>query len=307
MRKIYGLVFTFFGGIGSVWSQGTSVFAPDFSNQIGARALGRGGATSASELSVDSVFQNPASAGFTKQYAVGFQYTGAGDSISAAIVDTQSGPIGAGIFYSRQDFSGANFSDLGSSFGNFERAEESAGFSLTALPSPQFSVGSVVRWSYLKSFDDQISGGKAWNFDLGVIYKINSNVSLGALGQNFLRDPVGMRPRRFTAGVDFSPAFGWNLSAQIYSQELRTGSLANSFSFPNPSQKLGYSLGGQYRFVQGFLVRTGYSESKSWGEKFFSGGLGYEDKTFSLEYGFRSPVGATLAATLHAVSLTGYF
>ncbi len=281
--------------------------AADPGSFLGARSQGRAGATAASSLGIDSLFQNPASSAYDKNYSVGFNYGVAGDSMTVGIVDTQSGPVGAGIYYSRKDFQNANFDLLGSGFGNLSRQEESAGFSLATLASPDLSIGTLVRWSYLKSFEPSVLSGKSWNFDLGAIYKFRPDFSMGITGQNFLRDSQGFRPRKFILGAEFTPTVGMKLSAQGQNVSLRSAAATSTFVLPNTSETWGYSLGGEYRFAEGPILRLGYEDLKAWNQKALSLGAGFEDKSFAVEYALRAPVLETVGEPLHLISVTGFF
>src|SRR5262245_18738040 len=88
---------------------------------LSARSLGRSGATVATNLSHDSLMQNPSSSAFQEKYAVTFAYLGAGDSLVASIVDTKSGPIGGGVYYMRRDLKDVAGNEA---LGDYARMEE---------------------------------------------------------------------------------------------------------------------------------------------------------------------------------------
>jgi len=135
-------------GSSLVFGQQTgSIYAADPGQQLGTRSTGRAHSTVASDLDHDSLFQNPASSVFKNQYAVSFEYGVIGNGLSASVVDTQSGPVGGGIFYSRKDFQGVDLSGVDSTYGNLERIEEQAGFALIGKFSDQIGLGANVKWS----------------------------------------------------------------------------------------------------------------------------------------------------------------
>jgi hypothetical protein len=271
---------------------------------MGARSTGRGHSTVASDLDHDSLFQNPASSVFKSQYAVSLEYGVVGDSLAASIVDTQSGPVGGGVYYSRRDFEGVDLSQVDSSYGNFERIEEQAGFALMGKFSEQFGIGAAVKWSYLKSLNSSVTGGRAWTFDLGSKVRINETLSVGILGQNLLKDDRGYIPRKLSAGVEFQPVIGLDISGEINSIESRT--VTGPFVLPNQSETVGWALGAQYRFAQGAVLRTGYQNSPAWNQSTASLGAGFQNKTFSVDYAYQKSLEG-VKSTTHMVGFTGFF
>jgi hypothetical protein len=282
----------------------TSFYVPDPSTLLGSRSMGRASSTVASELDHDSLFQNPASSVFKNQYSVSFEYGVVGDSLSASIVDTQSGPIGGGVYYSRRDFQGVDMALVESSYGNFQRIEEQAGFALMGKFSEQLGVGASVKWSYLNSFEPSILSDRAWTFDLGARIKLNSQFAVGLLGQNLLKDNRGLIPRKLAAGIEFTPMVGLDLSGEINSVESRT--LNPSFALPNATETLGWSVGSQYRFASGPVARAGYQNSPAWNRGVFSAGLGFQNKSFSLDYAFQKNTQG-LKSSGHQIGFSGYF
>ena len=279
-------------------------YAPDPTTLMGARSSGRAHSTVASELEHDSLLQNPASSVFKSQYAVSLEYGIVGDSLAASIVDTQSGPVGGGIYYSRRDFEGVDLSLLDSSYGNFERIEEQAGFALMGKFSEQFGIGATIKWSYIKSLENDVPNGRAWTFDLGSRIKVNNTIAIGILGQNLLKDNRGLIPRKLSAGAEFTPVIGLDLSAEVNSVESRT--ITGLFELPNQSQTIGWALGTQYRFAQGATIRAGYQESPAWNQSAFTLGAGFQNKSFSADYAYQKSLEGNKGTT-HMVGFTGYF
>jgi hypothetical protein len=281
-----------------------SIYASDPSQQLGTRSTGRAHSTVASDLDHDSLFQNPASSVFKNQYAVSFEYGVVGNGLSASVVDTQSGPVGGGIFYSRKDFQGVDLSSLDSIYGNLERIEEQAGFALMGKLSDQIGLGANVKWSYLKSFDSRVGNGRAWTFDVGAKFKPTPTLAFGLLGQNLLKDDRGVIPRKFSAGLEYTAVLGLDLTGEIHNIDSR--SLIGAVTLPNSESTFGWALGAQYRFASGPVLRSGFQRAGAWDRNAFSLGAGYQNKSFSIDYAFMkaTSVGSSFA---HQVGFTGYF
>jgi hypothetical protein len=280
--------------------------APDPQSYLGARAAGRGGATVASQLAHDSLFQNPASAAFVKSYAVSVGYQALGNTLSASVVDTKSGPIGGGAFYLRRDVkaSSTGVLDFNPALGDFARSEEHAGFSVLGQPAPALGVGANVRYSYLRSYDSRVQNQSGWNVDMGLRYMANDNLQIGLLGQGLLNDKTGILPRRYSAGAEFSASSMLVFSAQMF--KVDPSSLIPSLALPDPLHTVGWSLGSELRFNKGVSVRAGYLSNPAWRQKLASVGAGWSSDTVRVDYAFQMGVG-TKQDALHSIVVTGYF
>jgi hypothetical protein len=283
----------------------SAVTVADPNTLLGARSQGRAGATGASNLTHDSLFQNPASAAFIKSYAVSAGYVGAGDSLTASVVDTQSGPVGGGIYYLRRDLRKLDSATITSNpaLGNYARSEEHAGVALLGRPSQQVGVGIIGRYIYRRSYDSRVANKKGWNGDAGLRYMANQELSIGVTAQNLLTDETGVAPRRFAAAVEYTPMIELAMSAQVF--KVQPESLPANFTLPNPEQTTGFALGAEYRWPNGAMARAGYSSNPAWNQKIFSLGGGWENKSVSVDYALQKGIGSSLIT--HSILVTGYF
>lgn len=295
-RLIYAAIFVSLPALADA-----PVTAADPSTLLASRAAARAGATVASYLTHDALFQNPASPAFLSRYAVNLAYVGAGDAVTASIVDTKSGPVGGGIYYMRRDLSHPDLSNSGA--GLLPRIEDRAGVSLMGKLAPELAVGSNVRYAYQRSLDASVPSTKNWNFDLGLQYKVNTQITIGAVGQNLLEDTSGMNPKLLVFGAEFRPMPSLVLSAQA-TKVLQVASPL--VTFPDLERPLGFSLGGEYEILNGLNARAGFSDSRTWKQKLVALGGGYEAKSFSVDYSFQTAVDGS-KLQVHSVTVSGYF
>lgn len=283
----------------SVISLATEVADPGAA--LSARSLGRSGATVATNLSHDSLLQNPASSAFQEKYAVTLGYLGAGDSLVASIVDTKSGPIGGGVYYMRRDLKDIPTNEA---LGDYARMEEHVGFSLMGRPSARVGIGTNFRHVYRRSYTNEVSNGRGWNFDVGARFQAQNNLFIGGVAQNLMADEKGLFPRRFCLGVDWAAQPILAFSAQIF--KVDAGNLARGFEVPNAASDVGWSTGAEYSAGQGFAIRAGYMANPTWDQNLASLGGGWESKTFALDYAFQMSTKAS-RFQIHTLSLTGFF
>lgn len=269
----------------------------DTSTLLGARSSARGGATVAASTTHDALLQNPAGGAFNQKYAVTLGYSGVGDGLSASIVDTKSGPIGGGVFYLKRDLREAR--EAIPSVGDYARVEERAGFSFFGRPAEGFGLGVNAKYSYRRSFDSRPEFGttKNWNADIGGKYLLNNQVTLGVVAQNMLEDTSGLNPKTLAVGVEGSVVSGLSLSAQL-----------SKLIVKGLSRDLSWSAGGEYAFGNGVAVRLGYTDLLPWSQRIIGAGLGYETKSFGIDYALQASSGSGVArgAVLHSVSLSGF-
>ncbi len=262
---------------------------------LGAQSLSRGGATAASNLAHDALFQNPASAAFEKKYALNFGYLGAGSSLTASVVDTKSGPLGGGLFYLRRDL--VQPASSPASMGNFARLEERAGFSLFGKFSEDFAVGTNIKYGYRRDYSLGLGNLSKWNFDVGARFLASSSVQLGAVAQNLVSEESGLHPRTFAFALEYRPSLALALSAQV-------NRYAGS-NFEGMGPELGYGAGLEYKLPQGFAVSGGYRRTILTADDLVSAGLGYEASSFGLRYSLEAGVGKSRGQS-HSVVLSGY-
>ena len=290
LRSLY--LTTLVGSLAAAQNASPTTNIIDPASLLGARASARGGATAASNTIHDSVFQNPAGAAFTKQYAITVGYQGAGDALAASIVDTKSGPVGGGVYYTKRDFRTRR--PPSENFGDMRRSEERAGLSLFGRASEAFGIGISAKYAYRRSIDATYGNAKNWNGDVGARYIVSPQLTIGAVGQNMLTDESGLNPRNIILGVESPLSPGLLISAQV-----------SRLIVENLSQDLSWAVGGEFAVGGGFTVRAGYDEKRPWRERYAGAGLGYETKDFALDYSARIPVTGGGAA-VHTLTLSGY-
>ena len=280
----------------------TSPYASDPSTLLGASSLSRGGATVASPLTHDSLFQNPASAAFSNSYAVSAGYLGAGNALFGSIVDTKSGPIGGGVYYLRRDLRDLDGTDA--SLGNYDHYEEIAGLTMLGKIQNNIALGANVRYSYHRSYDNRITNGTGWNFDGGAQYLVNTQFMLGFLAQNIMPNSTSLFPTRFGAGASYMLLPNLVLSAQVFKvKEMPSDS---KLTLPNVDKTIDYAGGVDFSPTQGLNLRGGYHENPAWNDRRISLGGGYLSKSFSVDYAFDwSPKNTKLFS--HTLTLTGFF
>lgn len=274
----------------------------DPSTLLSAHAQGKGGAAAASSQYQDALLQNPASAVFTNRYAVSASYLGWGNSLSASIVDTQSGPVGGGVYYVRRDLKQTLLTS--SALGNYARSEEQMGFSLMGKLAEKLGIGTNIRYAYRKSTDALVGNASGWNFDVGAKYMVSSQISLGVVAQNLMEDEVGVYPRRLTAGLELQPWSGMSVSGQIF--QVKGDNLLAGYTLPNATKENGYSVGAEYLTAISVATRVGYTSNPNWNQKLLSFGVGYTTNEYTVDYAFQKGMNKS-TEEVHTVSLTGFF
>jgi len=261
---------------------------------LGPQATARGGATAASILGHDALFQNPATGAFQNKYAINFAYLGTGDALAASIVDTKSGPMGGGVYYLKRDFRQAPVE--GSPVGSYARSEERAGFSFFGKFNPSIGFGANVKYGYRRSYTDGVANVSAWNFDLGGRFILSPDIAIGIVGQNMMTDLTGLNPKTVLGGLEFRAVPALMLSAQ----------LGRILGDAIPSSGPSYGAGAEYILPYNFLARLGYRDTGILQQRFVTAGFGYESASFGVNYSFQQAVGSSTKAQIHSVGVSGY-
>jgi hypothetical protein len=279
----------------------TGFTSSDPSNLLGPRSQAQGGATTASKLAHDSLFQNPASGAFGEPaYTVTLGYVGAGDSMVASIVDTKSGPLGGGAYYMRRNFATNPGADFG--FGDFRRIEDRAGFALLGKMSDSVALGANVNWLRVDPAESGLKNRKIWNGDLGARVILAPKFTAGLLVRNLLEDRFGYLPRSYVLALETEAVQGLGLSVQGMSTRQNQTS-DTELVLPDNSGALGWGLGAEYRATPDFRVRAGYQDQPAWKTRSASAGFGYSGKGFAIDYSYRASVGVG-DGQLHAIALS---
>lgn len=281
-------------------SLSAQAFVPaDPSSLLTAKSAARAGSTSAaSEQNLDGLLLNAASLAFQNQYAVSFGLGGMGNNLGASIVDTKSGPLGGGLYYIRRDLRNQDPASL--LLGDYRRVEDRAGLSLFTKFSDRFALGISGKYLYQQAPDTRIYSGRSFNGDLSAAIMASPELRLSFTAQNLLEDKSGANPKAFVVGTEIRPSPAFGVSGQIVS--MASQDLAANFALPN-GEALGWSVGGFYK-ISNFELRAGYLQSAAWDRQMITGGLGYGDKAFSVDYAFQYE--QNTENQFHGVSVTGY-
>lgn len=281
--KKFALIFIPISCLNGLANAATNRTISDPMTLSGARTAGRGGATVATPgIALDSLFMNPASAGFEKKYVVSGAYRGQGESLVASIVDFKSGPIGGGLYYARRNFDDDSVLAKNPGMGSTRRIEDRAGVSVFGKLSDDFSLGAVAKWGKYDSKEDTVKDFKKWNFNVGAQYQLNREISVGVVGQNLLKDNQGLDPSMVAGGLEARLIQGLALSAQLF-RFSKASSLAN-FKYDNPNKVLGWGAGVEYFFKDAFGLRGGFKDNPTWSEKVVSAGASYQTNSFTVDY-----------------------
>ncbi len=285
----------------SLWAQAKGTMS-DPDTLLGPVAAARGGAMVASEAYHDSLLMNPASSAFQTQYVATGLYSGAGDMLSASIVDTKSGPIGGGAFYVRRNLKTAGGKNplLGSN----SSTEERAGISVMGKINNQIGLGLTGKWAYRRSFDIRLENGKAWNLDAGFRYAIAPTVVVGVLGQNLMGDDQGLYLKTFRFGLEWQVEAGLLISGQV--NKIVRPESSNGMTLPKSDDLINYGLGVEYLVAEAIKLRGGYAAKPTWDQNLLSLGLGYDAKSFQLDYAFEAGL-KNAKAKVHRVALSAFF
>lgn len=270
------------------WAQTPSIVS-DPQNLLGPQARARGGATAASILTHDALFQNPAAGAFQNKYSVNFAYMGTGDAITASIVDTKSGPLGGGLYYMKREFKNPASSPTE---GAYARSEERAGFSFFGKMNPSIGFGTNIKYVYRRSRTAGVASGTAWNFDVGGRFILSEDIALGVVGQNLMTDETGLNPKTVLGGLEFRAAGALMLSAQV-------GRI-----FDDESLGPSYGVGAEYLLPYNFIARAGFRDTGA-KQTFVSAGFGYEAGSFGVNYSIQNALSGP-KSQIHAVGVTGY-
>ena len=164
-------------------------------------------------------------------------------------------------------------------------------------PADRLALGTTVRYVYEKG---QARDAR-WNFDAGLRFLISQNFSLGLLGQNFLSEKSDPESRHYTAGLEYlvTPQLAFSFQGRQLNLKNESSSVVTSF--------VQYSAGTEFRFTNGLTLRAGFEDRSSVKEQWASGGLGYEQAEFGLDYALSSLVKAKSSDLQHTLGLSAFF
>jgi hypothetical protein len=257
------------------------IIVADPSSNLGPVSASQGAANLAASLRHDSLILNPAAATGEDLYSLAALYGASGDLMEASIVDTKSGPIGGGAYYMRKSTSSLNPDGF---LGNYDRSEEQAGLSLMGRVSDTVGLGIMGR--YIRT---TIKGDKKrsdWDGDVGFRWQAASTLMVAAVARSLLKEKSGLSPAQYSAGVTWVPYPGIAVSGSTTKTILDSTGSALAVELPNPTKRMSYAAGVEWRLQMGIGIRAGYNWLNPWGQAIASAGIGYLNKGFSVDYSY---------------------
>jgi hypothetical protein len=247
-----------------------------------ARWLALGGALRAMGNGITSVFSNPANMTFSRVYHVGALALIAPEAkrqaYGAAAVDSVTSRLAAGIgfLWSDQDPSGLKRRSSDLRFGAAYPFSEAVSFGVMAryLKLSQDGLGPLGR-SYASGglHGEPIING--FSFDTGLGIHASKNVSLGVVGSNLSNPNNGLQPTSFGGGIGFG-------TEDIV---FEVDALADFTTWQRTTPR---AMGGfELLAADHFPLRLGYGWDGGADAHAVSGGLGYIDTQFSIEFSGR--------------------
>jgi len=242
-----------------------------FYEAIGAKAIGMGGAFRALADDNSAIFFNPAGLTQTKRYTIGAGYTLLRDNsdnfnyLSSSVVDTKTGPMGAGIAYiykqkNRDASSTQTQGDI-----------QEVALALAQEYAKSFHLGFTTYYLWGKP-------QKGWRLDASALFAPSQYIILGVMGKNLVE------LKGDTREVDFGLAS-------------RLGDYVNlDFDLlwlpKAKTDNLGYNLGIELVARKEFFLRGGYSFDRT-NQDWYGVGIGCHFPKGTIDYGFRREVGGS--------------
>ncbi|MEO1335511.1 MAG: hypothetical protein AAFV29_07690 [Myxococcota bacterium] len=262
--------------------------------------LSLAGAQRALAVSNDAIYVNPAGLAFFKTYAFESVYLddfrGSDRRINASVVDSQAGPLAAGLAYSYIDSRPEELDG-----GDIRLEGHRFDLAVASLLAQSASIGLNLRYQSLKRTEDgeelEGSGFSVFNLDAGFQYRVTQSISLGVVGYNLIRNERPEMPLQAGGGLAFN--------AELFSIE---GDVLYDFQ----AEKLKISAGLDFIISGAFPVRGGLSWDEMTGEWQISAGLGAFAREAAIDIGFRQSLnsprrGEDSDARVFGVSVRGVF
>ena len=272
--------------------------------QLGAEALSLGGAALTTKSTHDNLLLNPAAGAFSKEYAIDATFSTALRTLSASVFDTKSSEYGGGIYYIRKEVESGDL-DKPLMSGSLEHKYQSFGVSLFGKLVEQFAVGITGRYSMRDGTGTANKDDKSFNGDVGAVYKLNDEFSVGALYKNLLGDKKNLEARSISGGAHYKVIPELTISGVVEKYSATTGDA--EIDIPEDGN-LVWSLGGEYKHASGVALRAGYRDAAAWKHQLAFGGVSYEKDMVRVAYAFGTVVGGDgKKFTLHTFGLGASF
>ena len=234
----------------------------------GARLLSAAGAQRALGKGNDAIYSNPAGIALAKVYLVEL---GALDDLhgterlfNASVVDSQAGPLAAGLGYTYIEKTGPESAEI---------VGHRVDVDLATRLSDRSALGITAR--YVTTSEDEDAGFDLFTLDAGFQWQAESGVSLGLTAYNLTNADESEFPISWGAGVGFGSG-GFSVEADVlYNAKIGR---------PKFAGVLGYVISDLVP------LRAGVSYDRATESISVSGGIGYQEFKFGIDLGYRQRV-----------------
>jgi hypothetical protein len=276
----------------------------DYGEIATARSMAMGGAMRALGNGATGLYANPANLALTRVYHI--QALGAiwpearRQSYGATAVDSVTSRLAGavGAHYSWMDPDGVNrrWTDarLGLAFpfsdkfyagvtGRYLKLSQEGGFRLnSAIGGPtDLAAGGLRDQSIVSNF----------TFDAGLTVRPTPSFAIGLVGSNLTNPGNGLLPTSFGGGVGFGTR-DFTFEADVlgdFSTYARTDGSTKT--------TMRTMLGGEYLAADHYPLRLGYRYDQGARSHALSGGVGYVDPQFAVEFGIRRTVSGPVSSS----------
>ncbi len=267
------------------------------------RAVAMGGAQAAFGTSTNGIYYNPANLPFSRVY----HFEGMGSfspearrlSGGGAIVDSSTSRLAGGL--------GGQY--ITSDPDGLKRQAIDLRLALAFPFSDKVAIGAVGK--YLRTEQSVAKGpfgrslvsdgtpdgaiGNGFSFDAGLTVAPIQELRLAVVGRNLSNPGTGLQPTNLLFGAGYG----------TQSFTLEANGLVDFTTYQNP--RLRAMAGAEYFLFDRVPLRLGYRYDDGLRTHSISGGIGYVDTRFSIEFGLRREVIADNPATMMGVAARFFF
>lgn len=243
-----------------------------------ARLLSMADSLRAGATTHDAIFVNPAGLALGRVYSV---EANAQDDLvdvdtflNASIVDSQAGPIAAGISYTYLDRKlGGDGDDARKRLAH--RVDVAVGTRIAESAALGVTLRYITLSEQLGGVDVEDAGYNLFTVDAGLQWALGGGLRLGLAGYNLTHPDNVEQPLSWGAGL------GWGGEAFSIEADVRYNAQVGN---PRFSGAVAYVLG------QIVPVRVGVAWDRRSEALWVSGGIGYQDANFGADVGYRERV-----------------
>lgn len=260
----------------------------------GTRSMGMGGTLRAVPIGESALFLNPAGMSLTQAYVVGalyqYRFSDSGHQVTAAVVDSATKRIAAGLYYSYGNFSPSRTLYNLPNKTTFDLAEtiqsHEAGLALSYPLMDVLHLGVTTKYVNVdveqpeKTPDSLHDGGASTvTLDVGLVLRVLSVISIGAAFVNAIPVDHETFPKQLGMGAAY--AMGSRLLVEF--------DAVLDFD-RGDGVKASYHGGAELFLGERFAVRGGAMHD-TWREATYAtGGLGLVTSKIALDFGLRQMV-----------------